>query len=175
MDATQIIIDLAVLSAVAGILILIGYAITRIIATIKPTNPAQADILHALREFAKEAYAAGISMALSANQQEQAALTSADIKAIADRYYALLPDTITIGGKTFPIGWVKLFVTQAEWESLVKSVADEIEARLARNAAWLTTQLNAVKAVQNAAQVPPRFSMPPIVPITVANPTIDRG
>jgi len=150
-DTTQI-ANLAFMVLAAGALIIIGVEVVKLLGRITPTNPAQADMLHALREYAAQAIAAGDALALKSLETAQGDIDGLDRKAIADKFYALLPSTITIAGKSIPIGIVKVFVSQAQWEALVQSVFDELDSLIARNEAWLKAQIK--PPVQQS--VPPR-------------------
>ena len=186
MDINNV-LTIAVSVIVAGVLITVGYGLIQLIDRTKTSNPLQADVLHALREFAKEAYAAGLSMVLVQEQTISQDLQTANIKAIADRYYTLLPDTIMIAGKPIPLSIIKVLVSQDNWEILVADVAHEIEARISRNQTWLQSQLTLtpvsqtlsmppglLQALANAAgQQVITVQQPPPTPDAVQSPPVD--
>lgn len=77
-------------------------------------------------------------------------LDGIDKKKIADQVYALLPDNLVIGGRTYPIDVVKSLISRDQFERLIKDKYDEAAAFIARNREYLKSQVNSVIAYSAA-------------------------
>jgi len=129
----------------AGLLILVGVGSVALIVRAERTLFGQSPVLHtileSLRGLASDAIRAGETLSLEQVTKGEAALTQADKKAIADSFYALIPNTVYINGRGYPVGFIKSILTQSEWELFVQKVFDEGDALLEQNRLWLQKQL----------------------------------
>lgn len=155
----QIIQQLAIMFAVAFGALLIALGALYVIRSFRrAAQPGTDAILAALEPWALKAIYGAEALALSALSSAHITLEGLDKKAIADNQYALLPSTISIGGRSFPIGFVKSLVSKTQWEQLVQRVFDEADARVSQNAEWLKKQIGLIE----------QPSADPIRPVTVS-------
>jgi len=152
-DATAFVVAFALLLAsVASLLV-----IRRILG--HTHGATKIAILRTLESYAREAVAGAASLSESLLADIDKTLTTADKKAIADQFYALLPPVIHAGTVLLPIGLVKRFVSQAEWESLVQQAVDDLDVKVRANESWLASKVAALIA-------------PPVAPIVSEVPVV---
>jgi hypothetical protein len=132
----------------------------------KTTNPNVGAFLTALNPYLNEALYGAASLAERALQSAQVKLEAVDKKAIADGFYALLPDTIMVDGRIVPVGEIKSVVSQAQWESMVAHALDLADSRIIRNETWLLTQ------VQKLSPTPALVTPPPMPMVVNASATV---
>ena len=172
-DTTQI-VNIALIVLIAGLLLLLGIGALRLINRIERTPVGQQRVrfavLEALKPWAAYAIRSAETLALGQITSGQRALTGADKKAIADRFYALLPETLWITGHAWQIGLIKGLITQSDWEQLVQRVFDEGETLLNRNATWLQKQ---VDMLAPPAPVPIAIKAAPMPTLAAALPGPD--
>ena len=124
---------------VGGVVLLVAVLAVLLIGRLERSSksPKFTMFLEALMPYAKEALYAAADVAERALKNGQTAIDGVDKKALADKFYAVLPDVISVGPLILPIGVVKAVVTQEHWEALVQRAFNEADARLTRNEEWL--------------------------------------
>ena len=136
-------ISLTVYIAVAGTLLLIATGGYLILVDVRKRvkTPATAQIIDALLPLANQAVYGAEAFALKQERALQIKLQGVDKKALADGFYALLPDTITVLGRSVPTTLVKALISKEQWSALVQRAFDEADARMTRNETWLAKQI----------------------------------
>lgn len=139
---TNTIIQIAVLLAVGGLLLLAAIAASHIITQIRiAATPTEQAILDALMVYAQRGIVAGEKLSVEGLDQVDRELTGADKAAIANSIYNLLPDTITVLGHSYPVSIIKHLITPDQFSALVKQIFDETDAFILRNRDYLEKQI----------------------------------
>lgn len=173
---TDLIINIAFVAAVVGLLILFGVGSLSLVARLESgtfgKQPLRLAVLEALRPWAAFAIRSAETLALKQFQSTQKLLSGTDKKAVADRFYALLPDTLWVAGRAWHIGAIKALISQPDWESLVQRVFDEGETLLTRNETWLQKQIELLTThtIPTAPIAAPPMPALPTIPAVPAIP-----
>lgn len=138
---TPLIIAVALASAGVGVLIFISFQGVIDILRGKVKQPPLQHILDALRPFVHNGLLAAEQYAQDVFTATNTYIDDIDKKDIADKFYNILPATIVIYGIAFPIGLVKHWVSQADFERLVESEYEAFRAVILANEAYLTKDL----------------------------------
>lgn len=156
-------IPLAVNFAVLGVVILIVVVLVLLFnaARARFRQPALVAVFDALGEFALKAVYGAENIAYTTFTQLDSKLDSLDKKQIADAVYDTLPDTIFVGGRPVPIGFIKALVTREMWQALVQRKFGEADAFLEKQRTYLIKQIDGL-ADQLGHPDPP--SAPPSAP-----------
>jgi hypothetical protein len=111
-------------------------------------NPSLETILKALQPLADEALFAAENRALEVLRATETEISELDQKAIADAYYALIPESINIGGRTISLTLIKVIITKEIWATFVQRLFDEAMARIKANEMWLAAQITTPLPIQ---------------------------
>jgi hypothetical protein len=136
--------DLAILAVILGISILVLVVIIEILRK-RVLTPSLSAFLSALEPYAQEAISGVEKLATDLYKKTGEFLAGDVKKALADDFYTTLPESITIGGRTFPIGFVKVIVTKERWSAFIQDIFDKGDAKLMRNKDWLLKKLAALR------------------------------
>jgi len=140
------VIDIVVAVVIGLCIILLALAARGIFGELrKSAKPGVQEILNALDPYIWRAIMAGERTVVWGMDQAEAWLEGADKKAVADSVYALLPDTVVVGGLPLPIGAVRSFVPREVFEARVKDLYDSADAFIQRNEAYLKGQVDLLK------------------------------
>lgn len=152
------ILDTAVLLAAGALIILAAYSVYHllIIGAAGTKNLTVVALLTALEPEAAKAWSFGNWLALTALSDFQVKLAAVDRKAVADKMYDLLPDTIQVRGFPVPISLVKKMVSRAMFETLVDDAYNAAQAQFMVVKGILLAQVPALSANPvSKAPVPP--------------------
>lgn len=153
---SQDILNIAYAIGGAGLLLLFAVGLVNglrwLIMRVK--NPTVEAVLKALLPLAGQAVFAAENRALTILEETEVRISALDQKAIADAYYALIPETVDIGGRTISLTLVKVIITQERWEEFVQHLFDETIAQINANEKWLELQIQ--------TPVPLESKLPPI-------------
>ena len=135
---------------VAGIVMIAGLLVIRAIDILraKPsTTPRQSEILEALRPLMLQGIIAALFLAKKAITDIDVALSNLNMADIANAAYDLIPNTVVIGGHTWPVEFVKSIVTRQLFAEFVKTNYDAIHAWILQNENYLISQVDALKTI----------------------------
>jgi hypothetical protein len=132
---------------IGALVILLAYIALAAIGHLrrKYANPGLDAILNALTPFLYRAIVAGERAALQGLRDADAILTGADKAAIANRLYALLPDTIMVGKIPVPVSRIKALVPRYLFAEWIKDAYDATHAFLIRNEEYLQAQIRVLE------------------------------
>jgi hypothetical protein len=97
----------------------------------------------ALKDQVYRAVLAGYHAEKLALDQIDAKLSNADKAAIANKFYDLIPDFVSVAGVPIPVGEIKLIVTRDVFETWVKNAYDAAHAVIVKNEAYLHSKIEA--------------------------------
>lgn len=135
-------IGLLIAAAVTGVSGLLWRIIQKQKATASAPNVVE--FFEALTPWLYKAVLAGEKALIWSLDEADQKIEGADKKAVADSTYALLPDSLLIGGRPIPIGLVKTVVTEDLWESWIKGAYDQAHAFILKNESYLRGQVDAL-------------------------------
>lgn len=135
---TNVMVALAAGSFVILVGLAVAYALTQIRAN---AAPRVQDILNALLPWVYKAIIAGEVIAADALDETGRDLDGLDKAAIANSLYNLLPNTITVGGRTLDIVFIKHIITLEMWTAFVKQNFDEVKAMIVSARDYLRKQI----------------------------------
>lgn len=141
-------LDLFVLLATGALIILLFYAIRGILLAAKQqsSSPGLQTVIDALQPWIMKAILAGTYLAEKSLSDLGKELSGVDRKAIADRYYDLLPPALLIHGVPIPIGVVKLFVSRQMFETLIEDTYRAAQAEITTFEVVLKAEVEKLKS-----------------------------
>ncbi len=164
---TTLLIPIAVALFVGALAILLFTEIIRLLRKIDAghVTPTQDLVIQALLKWLMFGVVAGERIARGALMDFDTALSSVDQEAALTRIYALIPNNLSIGKITIPIGEVKLLVPLPVFIARGKDLFAEVHAFLLANENYLTTATNtttvqALKSAQHTTtSIAPSFAL----------------
>jgi len=146
--------------ALAALLLTLGYRELLRLSKNPTITPTEQLVLQALEKWALMAVVAGERTARGAIMDFDTELSSVDQVALATKIYALIPDSLTIGAITIPVGVIKSLVPLSTFVARAQDLFSEAHAFLLKNETYLTTAINTTPtaAIRAAivAPVPPK-------------------
>lgn len=133
---------------IGAILLALGALLLRVIETARAapnTTPTQADLLDALKPLVTKGIMAGFALAEDGLKDLRVTIDGWDRASIANAAYDLIPDSVTVAGKTIPITLVKTIVPRAAFIDFVKQEYDAFHAWELANEAFLSSQVAKLK------------------------------
>lgn len=133
---------------IGAILLALGALLLQVVQTARATpntTPTQAQLLDALKPLAQKGIMAGFALAEDGLAELRVTIDGWDRASIANAAYDLIPDSITVAGKTIPITLVKTIVTRAAFIDFVKQEYDTFHAWELQNEAFLAGQVAKLK------------------------------
>jgi|SRR5579864_6615417 len=168
----QTIVGLAELAVFSGGSILILVLVVHLLQQVHPTSLTAKDVIAFVEAQAQKGIWDAEKAAADLLATVGTDLTGADKKKIADSTYALWPNTVWLLGRSWPVGEIKVLVSQAQWEVIVQQVFDKGAAELAAARAFLLAQVG-VAPLNVIAPPPLRSGMPPVVQLSNPPPSPD--
>lgn len=170
--------NLAIYILFAALLILAAIILAN--AVIRLSRSARLPALHLIADafdgLIVEAIGQINRVVIETYQKTGRLISDTERKQLAVNWYTLIPDTITIAGKAYPINWIKLIVTKEVWEDWVQKRYDSLKLSLQRNAVWVTSQLDSlardVDASDGNIEFTDKFRVGGRAWLTVDNPTL---
>lgn len=135
-NAPVLIAALVALSA----LVLLVFALRRWRA--EAGNPTLETIMDSLLPLVYTAILGAEKVAQEVLSRTGEAADRTDKKAVADSFYALIPEFIQVRGFPVPVAAVKALVTREMFQELVKNVYDKANAEIMKQKAYLRTQVD---------------------------------
>lgn len=134
--------DIFVALLFGALVIVTALAIRGILGQLR--GPTTQIVLDALRPHINMAIVAGQTAVIWAFDELEEKIASTDKQAVAESFYALIPDTLVVGRFTLPVHIVKRIVPFELFATEVKNTYDRMDAFLQRNEAYLRSQIDAL-------------------------------
>lgn len=131
-----------------AILLLVALALLRLIGDVRSkgkVTPGLQAVMDAFMPYVYRGIFAGERAVIWGFDALEEKIDSTDKARVADAIYALLPDTLVIGGIPIPSSLAKKMIPKEEFQRLIANTYDEVNAFLTRNEDYLKGRIDALK------------------------------